>query len=109
MLKDDKFWGIVIYDILEDGCLLNGIWTNTSNKDKISNEIARKIKSEGKYDTYTVCWIEPNDEVNEGKLIIDKSDSLYYTLTWRYKDKSEYTGKGFRMNNKLVVTYWKTE
>lgn len=109
MLKDDKFWGIVIYDILEDGCL-NGIWTNTSNKDKISNEIARKISCKEKLDgDYTVCWIEPNNEINEGKLIIGKSDSLYYALTWRYKDKSEYTGKGFRMNNKLVVTYWKTE
>lgn len=104
MSKDDDFWGIVIYDILEDGCL-NGIWTNTANNGAISNEIAKKIncKENGLTGDYSVCWIEPSDcKSHSRKLNITENNSLY-TLTWSDK----FIGEGFKMNNKLVVTYRK--
>ncbi len=107
MLKDDEFWGIVVYEILEDGCL-NGIWTNTANNGVISNEIAKKIKDKENNNsligTYQVSWIEPSNESNQCILSINNIDSLY-TLNWG----DEYKGKGFKMNNKLIVTYWETK
>lgn len=108
MSNDNKFWGIVVYDILEHGCL-NGIWTNTANNGAISNEMAKQIENKDNEDrligSYQVSWIEPKDcKSHSCKLNITKENSLY-TLTWG----DDFIGEGFKMNNKLVVTYWKTK
>jgi len=40
-----QLWGVVLYDILGDGCL-NGVWTNNHTEGKKTmNEIARKKRS----------------------------------------------------------------
>ena len=40
---DEKFWGLVVYDMEEDGCL-HGRWSNTGVLNKQMDEIARKTK-----------------------------------------------------------------
>ena len=109
----NPFWGIIKFEIKENGCL-NGLWSNTANTtaDYLFNEIARKKdNSEPKNlaGEYFVSWLEANEAAINGTLkIIDKSNS--YELEWFDKEnKSCYKGKGLKIEKDLLVAvYWKT-
>lgn len=110
-MKTDKpnFWGIVVYEIIGDGCL-NGVWTNNeSDKGLIMNEISRKKDGQESNiaGDYTVAWIEPNQEPTCGTLEISED----YSLEWKgKKGNSIFRGKGVKTGTKqLVAIYWKTD
>ncbi len=103
MSENDDFWGMVVYDIHENGCL-NGLWTNNSNEGVVRNEIAVKTpKGDGIDGNYNVTWIEIDGEVSEKVELEIKKENGVYKLEW----KGEFKGKGFLINKKLVITYWK--
>ncbi len=104
-----KTEGVIVYKIERDGCL-NGFYTTSDNgkSHRLYNEIARKEESanttviEGEY----VCsWININNEVVIGKLIIIKSTSCY-ELTWHVDGKDKYKGTGYITGeHQLTVSY----
>lgn len=107
-----QLWGMVIYDLIGDGCL-NGIWTNTHTEcKKIMNEIARKKKREEKDEfagEYYVSWIEEKGGPVSGTLKIESRITHYY-LEWVVSGKVSFRGVGIPMTSKqLVVTYWDGE
>jgi hypothetical protein len=119
---DNKFWGLVVYDIIDDFCI-NGLWSNSysNNPKKTFNEIARNIKKikcdfEKDYDiklsgTYNLAWIEEKkDEIVKGKLHITvPKKNLIYNVEWENEDKKViFVGRGLRIRkNQLVVYYSK--
>ncbi|MEO6979383.1 MAG: hypothetical protein ABI113_13420 [Mucilaginibacter sp.] len=83
------FHGIQVYEILENGNLLNGIYTNTgllNTKYDIDNEIARKKKydNEGVEGLYDCSYIESNNNaVKHCDLKISKLNGKgVYKFTW---------------------------
>jgi hypothetical protein len=104
--SDQQFWGIVVYDILEKGLLLNGLWTNIKNQGETMNEIARKFEDDKNNDwicgKYKVCWLDIFEKNNGGGILkISKTDSIY-DLEWN----KEFVGKGSVINNQLIAIYW---
>ena len=126
-MADDKFNGIVLYNIERDGCL-NGVYTNEqAYTGRIYNEIARrqnqdkhyKIESEegkraccnidieGHYDCQ---YFDVNNEYCRCELEI-KRDPItahnVYRFYWRGKNGRDFEGIGYQMNhNQLAVSYW---
>lgn len=112
METKEKFYGFVVYKIVENG-LLSGLFVNNypNNKGKTMNEIAR-IKSDKSDDEisgiYTNAWIEV--EKNEGilgTLIIKPSGNDTYSLEWVGIGME---GTGMKIGPKqLVAIYWKKD
>lgn len=105
-MSEKELWGIVIYEIFEDGCL-NGLWKNNKSGSETKNEIAKKIDSLNKdlIGNYNVAWMGTEEVSNgTGTLEIKKNDDLNstYNLTWN----KEFIGEGFKLNNKLIAVYW---
>jgi len=107
-----QLWGMMIYDIIEDGCL-SGTWTNTHTEcKKVMNEIARKKKNDGKDSIageYYVSWIEEKGGPVSGTLKVE-SKITHYSFEWVVSGKTSFRGVGILMGeNKLTVTYWEGE
>lgn len=102
--------GIQVYEILENGNLLNGIYTNTDllhdvinpiNKKKekhyyIDSEIARKITydNEGVKGIYECRYIETNNKlVTNCKLEISKHNEVF-EFRWSQGDELIWEGLG---------------
>ena len=117
---DKKWWGIVVYEIVGNGCLI-GSWAinNKINFEddsrRFRNEIARK-KSELpelklNYEVvgeYTVSYIEPDGSAFSGTLsITENTNNGTYKLYWNIKDGDEHIGVGMKTGEKqLTVIYW---
>jgi hypothetical protein len=113
------FHGIVVYEILENGQLLNGVYTNTytpsSPKYEIDNEIARKIvdREQGEQFTkdlmgnYTCRFIETSDpDIVKHCLLTIKKVQEIYEFDWVVKNRSIFSGIGVRVgNNHIAVSY----
>jgi len=108
------FHGIQVYEILEDGNLLNGVYTNTGllrmgNYD-VDNEIARKkvYDDKGIDGQYDCRYIETNNKsVENCELQITKRQGGY-DFIWRKKGKTIYSGIGLMSgNNHIAVSYIK--
>ena len=107
--------GIQVYEILENGNLLNGIYTNTGLLDtnQIDNEIARKRQYDnngvkGHYDcTYTESW---DSSVTHCELVISKNNGIYL-FTWNElnePNKILWTGIGLMSGTSHIsVSYIK--
>ena len=113
----NDFFGIIVYTIEYDGCL-NGLWTNVVSGGKIMNEIAKykgvieKEKEPCIYNgDYNVTYIETDKKIfYKGILKIElKSDEekTYYLLNWDFGEDNKFIGKGFIIDNKLIVSYCK--
>jgi hypothetical protein len=107
-----QLWGIVLFDILGDGCL-NGVWTNTHTESKkVMNEIARKKKGDEKdriAGEYYVSWIEEKGGPVSGTLKVE-SRITHYSFEWIVSGKIFFAGVGLLIQeNKLAVTYWDGE
>ncbi|HEY8970998.1 MAG TPA: hypothetical protein VIM64_17955 [Puia sp.] len=107
-----QLWGVVLYDILGDGCL-NGVWTNNHTEGKKTmNEIARKKRSPEKdpiAGEYYVSWIEEKGGPVTGTLRIE-SRITHYSLEWVVSGKSSFKGVGILVGeDRLAVTYWEGE
>ncbi|MEZ5015803.1 MAG: hypothetical protein R2800_02020 [Flavipsychrobacter sp.] len=93
-MRDAK--GTVVYQIEEDGCL-NGLYRNEDQPQKTYNEIARQTECTDDTDalvgSYIASWIDIDDTVKVGTLIITK-DKKDYDLVWSIDDKPVYKGKG---------------
>lgn len=107
-----KFWGIVNFEIIGDGCL-TGIWTNNdvSRGGIIMNEIARK--SDGKQNeivgSYYVSWIEPNQQPIIGTLEITQSGEELHFEWASSNNISMFKGVGLHVGlQNVIVFYWKT-
>lgn len=105
-----KFTGVVIYEILPDGCL-NGIYTNDHQltNGKIFNEIARK-KSEDYNDVigdYVCSCIDFNNQVKNCELTIRFSPkNNQYKLDWSDNQGPLFNGIGWlTRDNQLSVIY----
>ena|ERR1700744_268823 len=107
----NPFWGAIIYEKKGDGTL-NGLWKNNGLPNgTIVNEIARKDNDspniiEG---TYTVCWIEENNDPITGKLIITPSENnCAFSLEWRNQSGvTVFRGIGMPIGlQHISVTYW---
>ena len=106
------FWGTMLYDIIEDGCL-SGVWTNTHTEPKrVMNEIARKKKSEEKdpiAGEYYVSWMEEKGGPVSGTLKVE-SKITHYAFEWIVSGKTSFRGVGLLIGDKrLAVTYWEGE
>jgi len=107
-----QLWGMILYDIIGDGCL-NGVWTNTHTESKkIMNEIARKKKGDDKdpiAGEYYVSWIEEKGGPVSGTLKVE-SRITHYSFEWVVSGKVSFKGVGILMGaDKLAVTYWDGE
>lgn len=109
---DAQLWGMMVYEIIGDGCM-NGLWTNTHTENrKVMNEIARKKKGNEKDEIageYYVSWIEEKGGPVSGALKIESRITHYY-LEWIVSGKVSFRGVGIQVADKrLVVTYWDGE
>jgi hypothetical protein len=112
------FHGLGIYEILENGNLLNGVYTNTNSSKgahiphpyDIDNEIARKeeYNNKGVGGTYVAKYIEttPNpNKVTHCTLEITKQNEVY-EFEWRDASGVFFTGIGMKVgNNHIAVSY----
>jgi len=112
------FNGIQVYEILENGNLLNGIYTNTkllSNNDKddskdyhIDSEIAIKdlYDSKGVEGLYVCRYIESNNGlVTRCELKISKYNGVY-EFTWSNGNGQSWTGLGLMAGTThIAVSY----
>lgn len=111
-LSSKLFWGMVIYNKTGNGTLC-GLWKNNALPNgTIVNEIARKKKdspntSDPIEGTYTVSWIEENDEALIGILkitIIENNQA--YSFEW-IRNTTIFRGVGMPIGeNQIAVTYW---
>jgi hypothetical protein len=112
------FHGIIVYEILEDGNLLNAIYTNTGlldptlNQYHIDNEIARRtpFNDEPIGGIYRCRYIEhKNSKVTEGELRIKPRDEVY-ECEWWCKGQQDWVGIGLRAGKRhLAVSYVKSD
>jgi len=106
-----KFWGIVNYEIIGDGCL-NGTWTNNDvgRGGVIMNEIARKNdnKQNEVVGSYYASWIEPNQQPITGALqITQHGEELHFE--WTSNNVSVFKGVGLQVGlHNVIAFYWKT-
>ncbi|MBI5219598.1 MAG: hypothetical protein HY958_11770 [Bacteroidia bacterium] len=117
MENNGKFYGFVVYEIVENG-LLNGLFVNNAlqNKGKTMNEIARRKDEDsvGKSDVdisgeYNNAWIGIEEGIVQGTLKISPSSNFTYELEWEGKNVS-IKGTGMRIgSNQFVAIYWKTD
>ena len=111
-----NFHGVIVYEILEGGSVLNGVYTNTNTAKtplgrELSNEIAIKKTGEkegieGKYDSrYIETEPDPNI-VTHCTLEIVKKGPIY-EFVWRdAKNKAFYRGLGIKaVDNRIAVSY----
>ncbi|MDR3695609.1 hypothetical protein [Mucilaginibacter sp.] len=124
------FHGIQVYEILENGNLLNGIYTNMGLVDTkntsydIDSEIARKKKgnnSNGVEGIYDCRYIESYDNsITNCDLVISKHLSIYnsknngiYLFTWNKLDEPNkilWTGIGLMSGTTHIsVSYIKPQ
>jgi hypothetical protein len=110
--NNNPFWGMVIYEIRGDGTL-SGTWKNNrhSNADSVLNEIARKTtNTPGIAGTYSVSWIEENNQPHTGTLMIDQiQNNTALSFIWLNGNVS-FRGMGMPIGqNQIAVTYWDTQ
>lgn len=112
------FYGIIAYEILENGNLLNGVYTNNqlrapnNNSYNIDSEIARKIPNdnntlEGNYDCrYIETILTPfSDSLVHCKLAITRMNEVY-EFRWTSPTRLNWVGIGLRAgNNHIAVSY----
>lgn len=106
----NPFWGMIIYERCGDGTL-QGEWKNNRQSyDTILNEIARKRDNGNAIEgTYTVSWIEEDNEAYTGVLIIARiQNDTAFSLVWEDNNGVEvFRGMGMPIGlNKIAVTYW---
>ena len=104
-----QLWGMMVYDIIEDGCLM-GVWTNTHTESKkVLHEIARRKKGNEKDPVageYYVSWIEEKGGPVSGTLKVE-AKITHYSFEWIVSGKTSFKGVGIMMGEKrLAVTYW---
>lgn len=117
--ENSSIWGNIIYDIYIDEIsndnpiVLNGLWTNNVSESRIMNEIARQKSKSNKDDLlpgeYECAFNEfKNNEIITiaTKLIITKNSNHSYELIWGDGNEINFSGVGFRIDKKLVITYW---
>jgi hypothetical protein len=107
-----QLWGMIIYELMGDGCM-NGLWTNIHTESKkVMNEIARKKTVGDASDLtgeYYVSWIEAKGGPVSGTLKIESRITHYY-LEWIVSGKVSFKGVGLQVAEKrLLVTYWDGE
>lgn len=105
--------GLIVYEIFENGALLNGIFTNNflDKNFHISNEIAKKIDAtKDIIGTYECKYIEVgygNINVNECTLIVTSLTDIVYEFVWRNsRGKDIFEGFGIKVGKKHIsVSY----
>lgn len=116
-LCNAKSWGMVIYEIMNDGSL-KGSWADThyGTQQKTMLEIAMPVEEKNVGDDidgkYTDTYIQGANDSVTGVLTISKQwNDGTYELEWRGKEnKQKYTGIGFKIGEKqIAVTYWKVK
>jgi hypothetical protein len=106
--------GVMVYEILPDGCL-NGVgadtWSDTKNE--IFNEMAKKVSDSTKGEilgTYKGVYTGLNGLLVETKLEISPSKEAHYSFNWyegESRDKWNYEGLGWLTRpNQITVLYW---
>jgi hypothetical protein len=111
------FHGIIIYEILENGNLLNGVYTNTHKGSRkqpppydIDNEIARKkvCDDKGVIGEYASRYIETTPDpkvVTHCTLTIAKHDEVLQ-FDWSDENGIFYKGIGMRVGpSHIAVSY----
>lgn len=108
------FHGIEVYEILENGNVLNAIYTNTgllsSGQYAIDNEIARKVTfdNSGVFGTYNARYIEtvPNPNVVTHCVLEITRRNEVFEFTWSTGSGIIWLGIGLRVgNNHIAVSY----
>ena len=109
-----KYKGVVVYEILPDGCL-NGVHSNDhqNTKNEIFNEIARKIiKDDSRINVvegdYICCYIDLANEPYICDLIISNNNGRY-DLIWHERNQPtviKFKGTGWcTRKDQLTVRY----
>src|SRR5690349_20482229 len=107
-----QFHGVIVYEIIENGMMLNGIYTNTHNHPAsvVDNEILVKFsKKQGVAGVYKCRYIEtlPNaDEVMHHKVTVTRKGVLYF-FAWQDKNgKKIWEGIGLPAGDRhIAVSY----
>jgi len=106
------FHGLHIYEILENGNLLTGVFINTTKYSDIDSEIARKKDYDdkgvgGKYECRYINTSDP-DTVTHCTLEITKHNEVY-EFVWTENGTIVYEGIGMKVgNNHIAVSYTKS-
>lgn len=123
---NNGFEGIIVYTIHKDGCL-NGLYYATGNPaGPTYNEIARKIddipnpedkdnnyKPEPIVGIYVCCWIDGNNDVQNGKLKIQPRNNANpsagtFDVTWYEGSRVSFKGTGFLLDNNIFTVHYTT-
>jgi hypothetical protein len=106
------FHSIIVYEIINNGDILNGIFTaNDKPKYLIYNEIATKISgiANRPIGKYNLRFTDING-VSEGEMEITYSNGVYEFLQVVYDGTTvicKFRGLGFKSgNNHLSFSYW---
>ncbi len=109
------FHGVIVYEIVDNGNILKGIYTNThlGYSHQIMNEVVKSTSVEGDclLGTYSCSFMEKRQKTLRGELEIQKKNEVY-ELLWKIegRDKSlldTFKGVGLKAGNgHLAVSYW---
>jgi hypothetical protein len=103
-----ELWGMIIYNISDDGICLYGIWTNNDNPGRRMNEIARKKdeRVKGVDGDYVASWIEPDGTTANVSLSIS-TEGNRIAFVWEEMGRICFKGAGMQLSdNQIAVIYW---
>jgi hypothetical protein len=111
-MADELYIGVIVYDILPDGCL-NGLGSDNDKdtKNEIFNEIARKKSdenSDGIAGNYICSYSDTNDVIRKCCLTIGESPKNQFHFHWHKIEGRtwEFIGIGWRIKpNQIAVSY----
>jgi hypothetical protein len=112
MKKGKTLNGVIVYEILPDGCL-NGVFSNDHYRtgNQIFNEVARNRSPNNEADfkiegEYNCCYMD--DEKAYVRDLKIANDNGRYKLIWTDQESNTvFEGIGWKTrNNQLTVSYW---
>jgi hypothetical protein len=106
-----KFWGMIIYEKVGDGCFI-GLWNNNdkSKHGRIFNEITRKVDdlADKIVGNYVCSWIDSINEPISALLKISRINNIEYSFHWFDSNHNVlFRGIGMEIGlHNIAVTYW---
>jgi len=102
-----KFHGIEVYEILDNGNLLNGIYSYTDHY-IVQNEIAKKIepRDSGIIGTYNARYIETGNPTVTDCILEIAANGEAFEFKWTQNGTTIWTGIGLMAGeNHIAVAY----
>jgi hypothetical protein len=105
----DKIIGNFYFRRTNNGSLM-GEYTNRSNEKVYTEAAIPTDKSQTFAGSYKTSWFEGNSEdPHIGDLVIEQINEHKFKLTWKNKNRDEFYGEGFIVDNILIGFYIEEE